>query len=113
MKQGGEREHRRIAYDERFLKATCPSTPKETAIVQKGSGIKINHFYYWNSAFRDPEVIKTAVPVRYDPFDISTAYAQVQGLWVTCRSPYLVLEGHKEKYETKDARPHTIDHWQQ
>ncbi len=97
MKQGGEREHRRIAYDERFLKATCPTTSKETALVQKGSGIKINHFYYWNSAFRDPEVIKTAVPVRYDPFDISTAYAQVQGQWVTCRSPYLVLEGHTEK----------------
>lgn len=97
MKQGGEREHRRIAYDERFLKATCPTTPKETALVQKGSEIKINHFYYWNSAFRDPEVIKTAVPVRYDPFDISTAYAQVQGRWVTCRSPYLVLEGHTEK----------------
>jgi len=97
MKQGGEREHRRIAYDERFLKATCPTTSKETALVQKGSGIKINHFYYWNSAFRDPEVIKTSVPVRYDPFDISTAYAQVQGQWVTCRSPYLVLEGHTEK----------------
>jgi putative transposase len=97
MKQGGEREHRRIAYDDRFLKATCPTTPKGTAIVQKGSGIKVNHFYYWNNEFRNPEVIKTAVPVRYDPFDISTAYAQVQGRWVTCRSPYVVLSGHTEK----------------
>jgi putative transposase len=97
LKQGGEREHRRIAYAERFLKATCPSTPKGTALVQKGSGIKLNHFSYWNNAFQSPEVIKTAVPVRYDPFDISTAYAQVQGQWVTCRSPYLVLEGHTEK----------------
>ncbi len=97
MKQGGEREHRRIAYDERFLKATCPTTPKGTALVQKGSGVKLNHFSYWSNEFRNPEVIKTAVPVRYDPFDISTAYAQVQGRWVTCRSPYLVLEGHTEK----------------
>jgi len=97
LKQGGEREHRRIAYDERFLKATCPTTPKGTALVQRGSGIKLNHFSYWNTAFQSPEVIKTAVPVRYDPFDISTAFAQVQGQWVTCRSPYLVLEGHTER----------------
>jgi putative transposase len=97
MKQGGEREHRRIAYDDRFLKATCPTTTKGTAVVQKGSGVKVNHFYYWNNAFRNPEVIKTAVPVRYDPFDLSTAFAQVQGQWVTCRAPYLSLEGHTEK----------------
>jgi putative transposase len=97
MKQGGEREHRRIAYDDRFLKATCPTTTKGTAIVQKGSGIKVNHFYYWNNDFRNPEVIKTAVPVRYDPFDISTVYAQVQGRWITCQSPYVALEGHTER----------------
>jgi len=97
MKQGGEREHRRIPYDDRFLKATCPTTIKGTAVVQKGSGVKVNHFYYWNNAFRNPEVIKTAVPVRYDPFDLSTTYALVQGQWVTCRAPYLSLEGHTEK----------------
>jgi putative transposase len=97
MKQGGEREHRRLAYDDRFLKATCPTTRKGTAIIQKGCGIKVNHFYYWSSEFRNPEVIKTAVPVRYDPFDISLAYAQVQGRWVTCRSLYTVLSGHTEK----------------
>src|SRR5947209_15527322 len=84
-------------YDDRFLKATCPTTTKGTAVVQRGSGVKVNHFYYWNNAFRNPEVIKTAVPVRYDPFDLSTAYAQVQGQWVTCRAPYAILEGHTEK----------------
>jgi hypothetical protein len=31
------------------------------------------------------------------PFDLSTAYAQVQGQWVTCRAPYAILEGHTEK----------------
>ncbi len=97
MKQGGKREHRRIPYDDRFLKATCPTTTKGTAVVQEGSGVKINYFYYWNNAFRNPEVIKTAVPVRYDPFDLSTAFAQVQGQWVTCRAPYLGLEDHTEK----------------
>ena len=84
-------------YDDRFLKATCPTTTKGTAIVQKGSGVKVNHFYYWNNAFRNPEVIKTAVPVRYDPFDLSTAFAFVQSQWITCCAPYLNLEGHTEK----------------
>lgn len=65
--------------------------------MQKGSGVKVNHFYYWNNVFRNPEVIKTAVPVRYDPFDLSTAFAFVQGQWITCRAPYLNLEGHTEK----------------
>jgi putative transposase len=97
MKQGGEREHKRIAYNERFLKDTCPTTAKETAIVQRGSGVKINYFYYWNKDFRNPEVIKKAVPVRYDPFDITTAYAQIEGEWVTCRSPFAQLEGHTER----------------
>jgi len=43
MKQGGEREHRRIPYDDRFLKATCPTTTKGTAVVQEGSGV-LPHF---------------------------------------------------------------------
>ena len=67
------------------------------AIVQKGGGVKIHYFWYWNNAFRNPEVIKTAVPVRYDPFNLGVAYAQVQGQWVTCRASYPVLEGHTER----------------
>jgi len=97
MRQGGEREHCSVKYSDRFLKDTCPTTRKGTAVVQKGSGVKINHFYYWNNAFRNPEVIKTAVPVRYDAFDITTAYAQVEGRWVTCRSPFVALSGHTER----------------
>jgi hypothetical protein len=42
-------------------------------------------------------VVKTAVPIRFDPLDISTAYAQVQGHWVTCRSSHVGLSGHTER----------------
>lgn len=98
MKQGGEREHRQIAYDDTFLRDTCPSTPKGTAKVQPGSGIKVQHFYYWSNDFRNPDVVKTSVPVRYDPFDIGVVYAYVQRHWIVCRSPYhSLLEGHTEK----------------
>ncbi len=90
MKQGGEREHRQIAYDDTFLRDTCPSTTKGTA--------KVQHFYYWNNDFRNPDVVKTSVPVRYDPFDIGVVHAYVQGHWIVCRSPYhSILEGHTEK----------------
>ena len=54
--------------------------------------------YYWSNAFQPREVEETQVPVRYDPFDIGTAHAYVQGRWVQCRSEYyLQLRGHSER----------------
>ncbi len=73
MSQAGEREHRHIPYSEEFLMATRPSTPRGEATVQPGKGIKVNYLYYWSDAFRNPEVERTKVPVRYDPFDIGVA----------------------------------------
>jgi hypothetical protein len=36
--------------------------------------------------------------VRYDPFDLGTSYAYVQGRWVQCHSEhYLQLRGHSER----------------
>jgi putative transposase len=98
MIQAGEREHRRIPYDEEFLMTTRPSTLKGEATVQPGKGIKVNYLYYWSDAFRNPEVERTKVPVRYDPFDVGVAYAYVQGRWVKCISQYYrVFEGRSEK----------------
>jgi putative transposase len=95
---GGEREHRQIPYDDAFVMATRPSTRKGTATVQPGQGIKVHHIYYWHDAFRNPEVERTEVPVRYDPFDIGVAYAFVQHRWVQCLSQYFAqLHGHSEK----------------
>ena len=95
---GGEREHRHIQYDDAFLMATRPSTRKGTATVQPGKGVKINRIYYWHDALRHPEVERTPVPVRYDPFDIGVAYAYVQHRWVRCISQYFAqLHGYSEK----------------
>ena len=94
----GEREHRRIAYDEDFLMATRPSTPKGNALVQPGVGIKVNYLYYWSDAFRSPVVEKTKVSVRYDPFDMGVAYAYLEGRWVKCISQYYsTFAGRTEK----------------
>ncbi|MHC5828421.1 MAG: Mu transposase C-terminal domain-containing protein, partial [Nostoc sp.] len=94
----GERLHRSIAYNEDFLMATRPSTPKGKAKVQPGHGIKVNYIYYWSDAFRNPNVEKTDVPVRYDPFDMGVAYAYVEKRWVRCISQYYsTFVGRTEK----------------
>lgn len=98
MSQAGEREHRRIPYNEEFLMTTRPSTLKGEAMVQPGKGIKVNYLYYWSDAFRNPEIERTKVPVRYDPFDVGVVYAYVQGRWVRCISQYYsIFEGRSEK----------------
>jgi putative transposase len=62
--------------------------PKGTAQVEPGRGVKINYVYYWSDEFRPATMEHSQVPVRYDPFDIGTAYAFVQGRWVPCISEY-------------------------
>lgn len=60
--------------------------------------MKVNHIYYWCPAFRDPEVEKTAVAVKIDPFNVSIAYCYVKGLWHQCTSNhYPYLQGRTEK----------------
>jgi len=99
--QTGNRAHRRIAYDRDFLIFTLPTTRKGMAAIVPGRGMKINHIYYWSEHFRNPAWDAQPVPVRYDPFDIGTAYAFVDRQWVECHSEYYpVLHGHSEREAT-------------
>ena len=86
----GSRPHSQILYEQNFKIFILPSTPKGTAKVQPSRGVKINYLYYWSvdDSFLNPEVEGTNVPVRYDPFDMGTAYAYVKGQWVRCISDY-------------------------
>lgn len=94
----GERSHRHVRYNEDFVMETLPSPRKQTALVVPGKGVKLHYLYYWNDALRHPEVERTQIPVRYDPFDIGTTYAYCQGQWVQCLSQYYQqLHGHSEK----------------
>ncbi|MEB2363143.1 MAG: DDE-type integrase/transposase/recombinase [Bryobacterales bacterium] len=94
----GRRAHRQILYDHEFLVLTLPTTPRGTAKVVPGKGIQINYLYYWSDLFRDPEVEKTIIPVRYDPFDAGTAHAFLKGQWIECHSEhYTVFRGRSEK----------------
>jgi transposase InsO family protein len=104
----GIRPNRAIAYDQSFLMATLPTTPRGTAKVSPGRGVIINHIYYWAEAFRDPTIENLDVAVRYDPFDIGTAYAFVKNRWVECRSEHhIALQDRSEKelmFASKELR---------
>jgi putative transposase len=94
----GCRAHRQIPYDHEFLVFTLPTTPRGTAKVVPGKGIQIHYLYYWSDLFRDPEVEKAVIPVRYDPFDAGTVHAFVKGQWTECHSEhYTVFRGRSEK----------------
>lgn len=94
----GNRAHRNIAYDRDFLIFTLPTTRKGTAKVMAGRGMKINHIFYWSEHFRNPSWEFAQVPVRYDPFDIGTAFAFVDHQWIECHSEhYASLHGHSER----------------
>ena len=67
LSKTGQRPQRAIAYDEDFLIFTLPTTTKGTAQVSPGRGVKINYIYYWSDAFRNPEIERQQVAVRYDP----------------------------------------------
>jgi len=58
----------------------------------------VHYLSYWHDVFRLPDVVRTRVPVRYDPFDISVAYAYVHEHWVECvTSSYGQFQGHSER----------------
>ena len=100
---GGNRTHRMIPYDENFKILTLPTTTSGKAKVQPGNGVKIHYIYYWSNSFRNPDIENSFVPVRYDPFDIGTAYAYVKNQWVKCDAQYYTIFQNCSEKELKIA----------
>ena len=100
LARAGRRDSRIVPYDEPFRMLTMPSTPKGTARVVAGRGVRIRSVYYWatTDVFRNPRIEGTDVPVRYDPLDAGVAYAYVESRWVRCVSElYASLRGRSER----------------
>jgi len=94
----GSRPQRQIAYDREFLVLTLPTTAKGTAKIIPGKGVQVHYLYYWCELFRNPELEKQNIQVRYDPFDAGTAFAFVDGQWTECHSEhYVVFHGRSER----------------
>jgi putative transposase len=99
---GGHRAHTLIPYTEEFRRLCMPTTRSGTALVRAGRGAKIREIFYWHPIFREPTVANRKVPVVFDPFDISRAFAFANGEWVLCRSEYQSL------FERRTEREITI-----
>lgn len=82
----GKRRRLIPLYDETFRILTMPTTRKRTAKNVVDKGVKINSIYYWNSVLRERSLEGRRFQVRYDPFDVSTAYVQIRGRWVRCEA---------------------------
>jgi putative transposase len=106
LRTHGSRPMRHIAYDEAFLFSTMPSTRKGTAKVQV-DGVKINYLYYTSPALY--RHFGQVVEIRYDPFDLSRAFALLDGQWQQVRTRHIgIFEGRSEgELQT------LVDEWRQ
>lgn len=93
----GARRHTLVPYDETFILATLPTTARGAALVQPGRGVRLHYLDYWCEEMRDPTVERTRVPVRFDPFDVSSGYAYIAGRWRRCHCPADELAGCTER----------------
>jgi putative transposase len=98
MQLAGGRLHRLIPYGDEFLMLTRPTTRTGYATVDPSRGLTVNGLHYWHPAFRAPQVARRAVPVRYEPFDMSVVYAFVEGQWLECvADDFAQVHGRSER----------------
>jgi putative transposase len=98
MKLAGMRTHMLIPYSEEFLILTCPTTRTGFAKLDASRGIVVNGLRYGHPLMRSSKDAGHPVPVRYEPFDLSIAYAFVEGQWLQCSADaYLSVEGRSER----------------
>lgn len=116
----GLRPQQLIPYDDDFIFFTLPTTRKEIAKLVPLRGVKINTLFYWakGDAFLDhPELEKTQLPVRYDPYNMGHAYVTINGEPVECISEhYAAFKGRSERelqIATEELRRRTYRHSQQ
>ncbi|MFL5661795.1 MAG: hypothetical protein ACJ8BW_10650 [Ktedonobacteraceae bacterium] len=69
---------------------------------------------YWNTAFQNPDVAGSTVPVRYEPYDMGAVYAFVQGQWLECiADDYAQVHGRAGRMaRTPTATRQEADHGQ-
>jgi putative transposase len=94
----GMRTHRLISYSEEFLILTCPTTRTGYAKLDPARGIVVNGLRYGHPLMRSSRDAGKLVEVRYEPFDMSLAYAFVEGQWLTCTADaFLQVQGRSER----------------
>jgi putative transposase len=98
MQLAGLRTHRLIPYSEEFLILTCPTTRTNYAKLDAARGVVVNGLRYSHPLIRSSREAGKRVEVRYEPFDMSIAYAFVDGQWLTCTADaFLQVQGRSER----------------
>jgi transposase InsO family protein len=82
----GHRNHRMISYNEDFRVMTLPTTPRGTAKNILNKGVRINNEYYRHPTLNERSLLEKELPVKYDPYDYSTAWVYVGDNWIKCLS---------------------------
>ena len=103
MDRTGAREHRIIPFTEDVYIMTLPPTRSGHARVRASQGITVNRILYWAEDMKDPEVEGKDVDVRFDPFDLSIAYARIKGKWQKCVSEYATVFRDRTEKEIEQA----------
>ena len=87
----GARLHLKISDDPLFHILSLPAPEGDGKLkVQAHDGIQVSNLYYWHPKFHDPLVVGTYVDARWDPFDVTRAYAYVGGEWIECNCTKLL-----------------------
>lgn len=61
----------------------CPEVDRRgVRMIEPGRGVSLKGLRYWCSEMYDARVERTEVPVRYDPYDETFAYVQINGEWL-------------------------------
>lgn len=112
MAISGERPHRIVTLTQDFLIQTCPVVGRTgTRKVDRQRGIKLHEqFYYWCQEFSSPQVAGTQVPVRYDPWDASTVYVQINKRWVPAVCKTLAALGNMTETERAAISEEYVTH---
>lgn len=82
----GHRNHRMISYDEDFRVMTLPTTDKGTGRNTLNKGVRIHNEYYYHPTLNERALLEKDLPVKYDPYDYSTAWVYVRDKWIKCLS---------------------------
>jgi hypothetical protein len=64
--------------------AFLPDVRGLTRKVRPGNGVWIEGYYYYSDKMEEAGIAGSKIRVRYDPFDLYTAYAAIGGEWVPC-----------------------------
>ena len=98
MQLAGGRMPRRIPYADACVMLTRPTTRPGHAKVDPSRGMTVHWLHYWHPALRAPQVARSTVPVRYEPFDMRVVYAFVEGQWLACvADDFAQVHGRSER----------------